>query len=353
MTQVSDIIRSVAPISTNITHAIQTHLDDLTKPPGALGRLEELAMQYCLVKGNPLAKLEKMAVFTFAGDHGITEEKITPYPSEVTPQMVMNMVAGGAAASVMCRTAGIDYKVVDMGVKTDFPEMDGLIQIKVAKGTKNFAREPAMSTEECEKAIINGYSLIRQCTADIIGIGEMGIGNSSSAAALYSLYLDLPAKTTAGAGTGSVGELYARKVDAIQQGLDLHKSESAGNPLEVLCRVGGFEICGMVGAIFGAVSKRIPVVVDGFIAGAAACAASRIAPASKGYIIYSHKSAEKFHREYLETEKAKPVLDLDMRLGEGTGAILALQIIQQAMACYNRMATFSSAGVSGKDTDDD
>jgi nicotinate-nucleotide--dimethylbenzimidazole phosphoribosyltransferase len=240
-----------------------------------------------------------------------------------------------------------------MGVNADFPPSDGLVQLKVAKGTKNFAREPAMSAEECEEAIINGYDLIRKCDADIVGAGEMGIGNSSSAAALYSLYLDLPAKTTAGAGTGSVGELYARKVDTIQLGLDLHKIESSGNPLEILRRVGGLEICGMVGAIFGAAAKRVPVVVDGFIAGAAACAASRIAPASKGYIIYSHTSAEKFHREYLETEKAKPVLDLDMCLGEGTGAILALQIIQQAMACYNQMATFSSAGVSGKDTDDD
>jgi nicotinate-nucleotide--dimethylbenzimidazole phosphoribosyltransferase len=327
---------------------VRKRLDNLTKPPGSLGRLEEIAVQYCLCRGTALPSFGKMAVYTFAGDHGITEERITPYPKEVTRQMVLNMACGGAAASVMCRAAGIEYHVVDMGVDTDFDASCGVMDLKAGRGTANICTGPAMSPQRCMTAVKSGFELAGGSGADLVGVGEMGIGNSSSAAALYSLFLGVEAVKTVGAGTGSTGQLYERKVSAVRRALALHRPQWDSTPLDGLRRLGGFEICGMTGAILGAASRRIPVVVDGFIAGAAGMVASRISPHVRGCIFYSHASAENFHREFLRIEGVKPILDLDMRLGEGTGAILAMQIISQAMACYNGMATFDSAGVSNK-----
>lgn len=328
---------------------IVAHLDDLTKPQGSLGRLEEFALRYCLCKGEPNASLEDVRFFTFAGDHGITEENITPFPSEVTCQMVANMAAGGAAISVMCRHAGIDYAVVDMGVKSDLEDMPNLIKRKVDYGTRNFSREPAMTQEKTLAALEHGFALAGQAAPDILGIGEMGIGNTSSASAIYSLSLGLDAATTVGAGTGSTGEFLERKIEAVQKGIDLHKDAAGNDPFKILSCVGGYEIAGMTGMILGAASNRIPVVVDGFIASSAALIAMGLEAKTKDYLFFAHASAEKFHRHFLEKEGIQPILDLDMRLGEGTGAVLALQIIEQAMACYSHMATFSSAGVSNKE----
>ncbi len=341
--------RITSTANNELEKKIVAHLDNLTKPQGSLGRLEEFACRYCLSKGDAKAVLDKIKFFTFAGDHGITEENITPFPSEVTCQMVANMAAGGAAVSVMCSNAGIDYNVVDMGVKSDMEDMPRLIKRKAGYGTRNFAREPAMSEEETLRAIQCGFDLAEESGADILGIGEMGIGNTSSASATYSLMLGLNAEATVGAGTGSAGEFLERKIRAVQKGIDFHREEVGNNPFRILVRVGGYEIGGMVGMILGGASNKIPVAIDGFIASAAALIAMRLERNTRDYLFFSHASAEKFHRNFLAKEGIRPILSLDMRLGEGTGAVLALQIIKQAMVCYSEMATFSSAGVSNKE----
>lgn len=324
-------------------------LNNLTKPIGSLGRLEELALRYCLCKGSADAELSRMKIFTFAGDHGITEEKITPYPSEVTFQMVLNMAAGGAAISVMCRKAGIDCTVVDMGVKGAFQQLQGLAIRKIAFGTRNFRKEPAMSEEECLKALRAGWGLAVECDCDLLGVGEMGIGNTSSASALYSLLLDLDSDVTIGPGTGSMGPLLEKKKKVVCEGVLYHRKEWDRTPLDALRRVGGFEIAGMTGMILGGALSRVPVVIDGFVATAAALVAVKMAPTVKDYLFFAHASAEPFHKPFLDSQGIRPILSLDMRLGEGTGSVLAMQIIVQAIECYHRMATFGSAGVSGKE----
>lgn len=330
----------------NLRETVQARLDNLTKPPGSLGRLEELVMQYCLCRKNGDAKIDGVKVFTFAGDHGITEENVSPFPSEVTVQMVANMAAGGAAISVLCRNGGIDYSVVDIGVQGDVSGIKGIVERKVARGTENFLRGPAMSAEQCSRALEVG----KECAAenyDLFGIGEMGIGNTSSASALISLLLDVSADETTGAGTGATGDLLRHKAEVINRAVAFHKKEWDGSGFDALQRVGGYELAGMAGLMLGAAERRIPVLVDGFISSAAAYAAVRMYPEVRDYLIFSHASAEKFHTEFLTRIEAKPVMDLQMRLGEGTGAALAVHILRQALNCYHQMATFDSAGVSG------
>lgn len=330
----------------NLQAEIQTRLDNLTKPPGSLGRLEELVMQYCLCRGDADARIGAVKIFTFAGDHGITEENVSPFPSEVTVQMVANMAAGGAAISVLCKNGGIEYSVVDIGVKGDVSAVTGVLQRKVARGTANFLRGPAMSEEQCSRALAIG----KECAAEdfgLFGVGEMGIGNTSSASALVSLLLNLPAEETTGAGTGASGELLRHKAEVINNAVMFHQKEWDGSGFDALRRLGGYELAGMAGLMLGAAERRIPVVVDGFISSAAAYAAVRMYPEVRDYLIFSHASAEKFHTEFLNRIDAKPVMDLQMRLGEGTGSALAMHIVRQALNCYHRMATFDSAGVSG------
>jgi nicotinate-nucleotide--dimethylbenzimidazole phosphoribosyltransferase len=341
---------SIQPVANEaLEKEIVDHLNNLTKPTGSLGRLEEFALRFCLCRGKAGAQLSRMKVFTFAGDHGITEENITPYPSEVTYQMVLNMITGGAAISVMCRKAGIECAVVDMGVKASFQEFPGLLIRKIAPGTRNFKKGPAMSNEDCVKALHVGYDLAKESLCDLLGVGEMGIGNTSSASALYSLLLDLDPEDTIGAGTGSVGAVLERKKQAVREGVLFHRREWDHTPLQALRRVGGFEIAGMTGLILGGAQSRIPVVVDGFVATAAALVAMKMEPVVKEYLFFAHASAEHFHKPFLASQGIEPILSLDMRLGEGTGSVLAMQIIAQAMECYHRMATFDSAGVSGRE----
>jgi nicotinate-nucleotide--dimethylbenzimidazole phosphoribosyltransferase len=340
---------AVSPVRDGaLEREIVNRLNNLTKPAGSLGRLEEFALRYCLCKRRVDAQLSTMKIFTFAGDHGITEERITPYPSEVTYQMVLNMVNGGAAISVMCKKARIDCAVVDMGVKGSFHEQPGLFIRKIAPGTKNFLKETAMTEEESTKALHAGYDLATESECDLLGIGEMGIGNTSSASALYSLILDVDPAETVGIGTGSLGLLLEKKKQVIRDAVQFHKKTWNGSPWDALRRVGGFEIAGMAGMIFGGARSGIPVVVDGFVASAAALVAMRLEPEIKSYLFFAHASAEQYHGAFLKREGIRPVLSLDMRLGEGTGSVLAMQIIAQAMECYNRMATFQSARVSDK-----
>lgn len=337
----------ITPIVYNgeLEKKITAHLNDLTKPIGSLGRLEEFALQFCLCKNSECSALNKMSLYTFAGDHGITDQQVCPFPKAVTCQMVSNIANGGAAISVLSKNAGINHFVVDMGVDGEFDYSQKLLNRKVAYGTNDFSTGPAMTISQCEKAIEHGSTLAIQSGADILGIGEMGIGNSSSASALYSMLLSLDSNLTVGIGTGSTGNLLENKKRIIKQAVTFHFKQWNGDPINALSRVGGFEIAGMTGMILGGAASRIPVVVDGFIAGAAALVAMKIDSSIKDYLYFSHASAEQFHRAFLEMYNIRPVLNLDMRLGEGTGAALAMQIICQALKCYNEMATFSSAGV--------
>ena len=326
--------------------AIQARQDDLTKPPGSLGRLEDMAMQYCLCRNSADARINNMAIYTFAGDHGVCQEGITAFPSEVTAQMVLNMALGGAAISVMCQTASIDYHVVDVGSKGTYEDLPGLIQKKVAPGTRNFKTQPAMTARECREALQVGIDLAGESKADLLGIGEMGIGNTTASSALYSLLLGIEPEQTVGPGAGTAGEALDRKKQVVAQAVAFHRAQWDHTPFDALRRVGGFEIAGMCGMLLGAASMRIPVVVDGFISSVAALTALRMKPEMAGYLFFAHTSAETFHQAFLRELNITAILDLGLRLGEGTGAALAMQIIRQAMACYHNMATFSSAGVS-------
>lgn len=341
-----DRIVSVADLA--LEQNIQNHLDDLTKPKGSLGRLEEFAMKYCLCRGSERANIQKMKLFTFAGDHGITAEGVAPFPKEVTCQMVHNMCAGGAAVSVMCKNSGIDYSVVDMGVDGDFDAHPCLIASKVARGTASFRSGNAMTSDLCLKALHAGINIAQQADADLVGIGEMGIGNTSPASALYSLLLDIDPEKTVGAGTGAAGALLDNKKKVIREAVLFHRGSWNKTTFDALQRVGGFEIAGMAGFILGSALKRVPIVVDGFIASSAALVAMKMAPHVSDYLYFAHSSAESFHSGFLSAMNISPVLQLEMRLGEGTGSALAMHIISQAVNCYNQMATFSSAGISNK-----
>ena len=345
-----DFILPIRPAANaKLEDEIRAHLDELTKPSGSLGRLEEFALQYCLCRQNRCAAINVMKLFTFAGDHGITRERITPYPAEVTRQMVLNMAAGGAAVSVMCKTAGVGYEVVDIGVNGTFNPLPRLIIRKIREGTRNFVTMPAMTANECESAIRVGYDLAVSSGVDLLGAGEMGIGNSASASALFSLLLDADPKQTVGPGTGSRGTLLERKIATVRHAVEFHTIEWDGSPFDALRRVGGFELAAICGMALGGAASGIPVVIDGFIASAGALVALLVDPNVRNYLFFSHVSAEPFHREFYTTQSIRPVLDLDMRLGEGTGAVLAMQIIKQSMTCYASMATFHSAGVSNRD----
>jgi len=334
----------------SIQSQVQAQLDDLTKPPGSLGFLEDLVMQYCLCRNDSKANLRSKELFVFAASHGITAEGVAPYPKEVTVQMVMNMLGGGAAVTVMSRQANMSYNVVDMGVDGDFDAHELLSHCKVAHGTVSFLSESAMTEKQCDQALQTGINLSRQVQSDIVAIGEMGIGNTSSASALYSLLFGKSALETVGRGTGSEGELLEKKRQTLDRAISFHRANWDGTAFDALQRVGGFEIAGMTGFCLGCAKKRIPVVVDGFIATAAALCAIKIHKNVKDYLFFGHVSDEQFHAFVLKELGVRPILSLNMRLGEGTGAVLATQIIEQALTCYHQMATFSSAGVSNRDS---
>ncbi len=305
---------------------IRARLDSLTKPPGSLGRLEDLVLQLGLIQETDAPKITRKSMIVFCADHGVVEEGVSPYPSEVTRQMVANFRSGGAAINVLCRHAGIEPVIVDMGV---------------GHPTRNFAREAAMTRAEAETAIHTGFEYAAQ--AEILGAGEMGIGNTTSAAAIFSAFSSLDPTETAGRGTGLDNAGVARKIEVIRRALALHKTT---DPIDALAALGGFEIAALTGLILGAASRRHLVMLDGFITAAAAIVARAIAPASLDYVVFSHQSAEQAHQKMLTFLHASPLLNLKMRLGEGTGAALAIGLLESALNLYNEMATFESAGVS-------
>jgi len=327
----------------SILSPLQRRLDSLTKPPGSLGRLEELARNVGLMQGATDLTLQKRAIFTFAADHGVSHAGVSAYPREVTAQMVLNFIAGGAAINVLCRHYGIENVVVDVGVDYDFPELPGLISKKIARGTNNFHEMPAMTEKQATDSLQIGIDLARGY--DIVGTGDMGIGNTTSSAALLAVFAELPVEEVVGRGTGVDDDRLRHKTNVIQGALIRHKPDP-NNALDVLAKVGGFEIGAIAGLILGASSRRIPVVVDGFISGAAAMIATRLEPACRDYLFFSHVSRERGHKRMLEYFDARPIVDLDMCLGEGTGAAIAMDVITAATRIYNEMATFESASIS-------
>jgi len=318
-------------VVTELERRIRRRLDSLTKPQGSLGRLEELALQVGLIQGTDMPSVGRKAMLLFCADHGVVEEGVSPFPQEVTRQMVANFRAGGAAITVLCRQYGIEPVIVDMGV---------------GKPTRNFAREPAMSRAEAEQAIEAGRA--HATDGDLLGAGEMGIGNSTTAAALLCAFTGIDPREAAGRGTGLDDAGVTRKADVIAGALALHRTGHL-DAIGILAALGGFEIAAIVGLILGAAQKRRVVVLDGFISCSAALVVRALEPAALDCVVYSHRSAERGHRKMLESLNAQPLFDLDMRLGEGTGAAIGISLIEAAVYLYREMATFASAGVSTTD----
>ncbi len=326
----------------------QARLDRLTKPLGSLGRLEEIARKYIEMTGRIDGALSRKAIYTLAADHGVTEEGVSAYPKEVTRQMVANFLAGGAGINVLARHAGAEVRVVDIGVDYDFPATPNLLSRKVARGTGNFARGPAMSGEEARSAIDVGIRLVEEADSegiDLLGVGEMGIGNTTAASAITAAITGEDVEKVTGRGTGLDDSGLARKIAVIKRALEINRPDPR-DPYDILQKIGGLEIAGICGMILAAARRRIPVVIDGFISSAAALVACEMNPLSAEYLFASHRSVEAGHPVILKRLGLVPILDLGMRLGEGTGAALAIGIIDASLKIYREMATFESAQVS-------
>jgi nicotinate-nucleotide--dimethylbenzimidazole phosphoribosyltransferase len=343
--------RTVAAIPEPDTAAAleaQRRLDFKTKPRGSLGRLEELACALAAIQGTSAPRASPAAVVVMAGDHGVAEEGVSAFPQEVTAQMVANFATGGAAINVLARQAGARVVVVDMGVKVPIPGLAGVQDRRVGPGTANLARGPAMTRQAAVRALEAGIEVASELASEgvrVLAIGEMGIANTTSASALTAALTGMPPAEVTGHGTGIDGAAHARKVEVVARALAVNRPDPA-DPLGVLAALGGFELAGMAGVVLGAAQRRVPVVVDGFIASAAALAAARIAPAARHVLLPAHRSVEAGHRAVLQALGLRPLLDLELRLGEGTGAALALHLVEAAALVLDEMATFEAAGVS-------
>lgn len=325
-------------------------LDQLTKPPGSLGRLEELVVRLAAITASCPPPLHDPVIFTLAGDHGVVAQGVSAYPQIVTAQMVENFLRGGAAVNVLARHAGARVVVADLGVAALLPRHPELRDCKVAPGTQDMTRGPAMSREQAVRAIEAGIALVeaeRARGADLVGTGEMGIGNTTAASALVAALTGAAAESVTGPGTGVDAAGRRRKVGAIERALAVNRPDPA-DALDTLAKVGGFEIAGLVGVILAGAAYRLPVVLDGFIAGAAALVAVRLEPAVKGALLAAHRSAEPGHGRVLDALGLSPYLELGLRLGEGTGAALCIGLARAAVAVLTEMATFKSAGVTDR-----
>ena len=355
-TALAELAGSIRPLDDGAMQAARERLDRLTKPPGSLGRLETLAVQLAGIRARLVTAVERPAIVVFAGDHGVTRQGVSPYPSDVTRQMVANFVAGGAAINALARAAGADLVVVDVGVAGEpipAPAIDErrftLVTARVADGTRDFAAEPAMTMSQTLAALDVGSRSAADLAGagcDLLGVGDMGIGNTTSSSAIVAALTGRPAADVTGRGTGLDDAGVRHKAAVIDAALARHAPD-AGRPLDVLAAVGGLEIAALVGAILTAAGQGIPVVLDGFITAAAALVAARLSPNLPGRLVASHRSAEPGHRVVLETLGLEPILDLGLRLGEGTGAALAMPLIGSAARVLGEMATFEDAGVSG------
>jgi nicotinate-nucleotide--dimethylbenzimidazole phosphoribosyltransferase len=347
---VETVLRQIEPIDRGWIRRAEAHQATLTKPPGSLGRLEELANRVVAIQQSLTPTVDRARIVVFAADHGVTAEGVAPYPSAVTGQMVANFLAGGAGVNALARVAGAEVRVVDIGVASDLGHVAGLHARRIAPGTRNMAREPAMTVEQVEAAIGVGLGMGRDAIAsgaDMIGLGEMGIGNSTAASAVTAALTGLPVASVTGRGTGADDTMLAQKIRVIEQALQRHRPDPS-DPIDVLTKVGGFELAGLAGVALAAAAGRKVVVTDGFIATAAAALAVRLCPAVNEYLFAAHRSPEPGHTALLTLTGQEPLLDLRMRLGEGTGAALAFVIIRGAVAAFTEMATFTSAGVSNR-----
>jgi nicotinate-nucleotide--dimethylbenzimidazole phosphoribosyltransferase len=326
----------------------QRHLDTLTKPPGSLGRLEELAVRLVALTGRP-PRVSAPVIFTFAADHGVVAEGVSAYPQSVTAQMVENFLRGGAAVNVLARQSGARVVVADFGVAAPLAAPAGLIVRRLGAGTANLARGAAMTRAQAVEAVEAGAALAEEAIAagaDLLGTGEMGIGNTTAASAITAGITGAPVEAVTGRGTGVDDAGHRRKVAVVERALRVNAPDAADG-LDVLARLGGFEIAGLVGVILAGAAHRVPVALDGFIAGAAALVAVTLAPQARHALFASHRSAEPGHAVALRHLGLEPYLALDMRLGEGTGAALFIPLARAAAAIYGEMATFKSAGVDG------
>jgi len=346
-----NIITRIQGLDEAAMAAARARQDTLTKPPGSLGRLEELSVQLAGITGKNIPSIKDKVIITMAGDHGVVAEGVSAFLQEVTPQMVLNFLNGGAAINVLARHVGARITIVDMGVAADMGPHPSLVVKKIAHGTANMTKGPAMTREQAEQAILAGVEVVEAEIArglDIVGTGDMGIGNTTPSAAIAAALTGIQPAKLAGRGTGVDDEGLKRKIDAIERALAVNQPDPKDG-LDVLAKVGGFEIGGLAGVILGAAANRVPVMVDGFISTAAAMIAVTIAPAVRPYLISAHRSQEYGHSQMVEWLGLKPLVDLDFRLGEGTGAALGISFAEAACKILSEMATFAEAGVSDKE----
>lgn len=348
MSLLDDTRRCIGTPDPVVAARTQQLLDDKTKPRRSLGRLEEVACRVAAMRGSALPELPVKAIVVMAADHGVAAEGVSAYPQEVTRQMVLNFVRGGAAINVLARHAGAQLVVVDMGVAGELEPAPGLVVRRIAAGTRNLAHGPAMSRDEALRALEAGITLARELAASgvtLLGTGEMGIANTTSASALAAVLTVRPVAEMTGRGTGVDDEAWRRKVEVIERAIACNRPDPT-DALDTLAKLGGFEIAGLAGLILGAAAARVPVVLDGVIAGAAALVAVRLEPRAAGFLLAAHRSIEPAHGPLLAALGLEPLLDLSLRLGEGTGAALALGLVEAALRILHEMASFSAAGVA-------
>jgi nicotinate-nucleotide--dimethylbenzimidazole phosphoribosyltransferase len=348
MTLLAETCRAIVPVDDEAARQTRQCLDDKTKPRGSLGVLEALACRVASIYRTAAPPLPRKAVVVMAADHGVAEEGVSAYPAEVTAQMVRNFAAGGAAINVLARQAEARVVVVDMGTRGEAACGLALTRKRLGPGTANFTRGPAMSQETAVLGLETGISVAAELAAEgigLLGVGDMGIGNTTAASALTAVLCGEAVERVTGRGTGIDDAGRQRKIQVIERALAVNRPDPA-DPLDTLAKIGGFEIAGLAGVLLGAAARRVPVLLDGFITGAAALIAVRLCPIVRGYLIASHRSVEPGHQAILRELELRPLLDLEMRLGEGTGAVLAMSLVEASLRIVREMATFTAAGVS-------
>lgn len=357
MQKIDKLLESIKPIDYTSFEETQRRLDNLTKPQGSLGRLEEFAKLVVAISGKKNPDLSKKVIFTLAGDHGVCEEGVSLFPQEVTPQMVYNFIRGGAGINVLAKHVGAKVVVVDMGVAVDLEPLEplphpNLVIKKIGYGTKNITKHPAMTYRQTLNSILAGVEVfedeLSNSGIDIAGTGDMGIGNTTPSSAIVAAITRKPVEKVVGRGTGIDDEGLKRKIETIKKAIEFNHPNPK-NGLDVLSKLGGFEIGGLVGIILAAAANRVPVVIDGFISGVAALIAYTMKPETKDYMIAGHTSVEKGHQIILDFIGLAPILNMNLRLGEGTGAALAMNLVDAGVKILTQMATFEQAGVSEAD----
>ena len=346
----SKTIANIRPLDAKSMAAAKARQDTLTKPTGSLGRLEELSIRIAGMQGKPLPQIKQKAVIVMAADHGVTARGTSAYPQEVTAEMVLNFLHGGAGINVISRHVGARVVIVDMGVAKKLESHPGLISRRIADGTQDMSKGPAMTVAQATRSVEAGIEIVTteiKKGLDIVATGDMGIGNTTASAAICAVMTGKTAAEVTGRGTGLDDQQLQQKIIIINEAITLNKPDFS-KPLEVLAKVGGFEIGGLAGVILGAASLRVPVIIDGFISGAAALIAAGLCPQCKDYMIAGHCSVEPGHKILLQHLGLKPLLDLEMRLGEGTGAALAMSFAETSVGILTEMATFAEAGVAEK-----